>query len=177
MMDLIKQARDFARAAHAGQFRQGADREPYETHVAEVAGLVARFGGTIPVIAAGWLHDTVEDCAVTPDEIATQFGAAVAGLVAELTDDKTLPKAMRKALQVQHAPGKSPEAALLKICDKIANVRSVGDSPALGWGRDRELAYLDWASAVVIRLPSGANPARALFAQTVMASRAAVLGR
>ena len=78
------------------------------------------------MIAGALLHDTVEDCDVTPAELAARFGADVARVVAEVTDDKSLPKARRKELQVEHAAHISPQAKLVKLADKIANVRDVG---------------------------------------------------
>lgn len=176
-MDLIVQARDFACLAHAGQTRKGAAQEPYAVHLAEVAELVAGFGGPPEVVAAAWLHDTVEDCGVMPDDLDNRFGAAVTALVLEVTDNKALDKAERKRLQVVNAGKKSPGAALVKICDKLSNIRAVAESPALHWDRARQLAYLDWADAVVVGLPAGADPARALFAQTLAKSRLAVLAR
>ena len=102
-----RRAAAFARKAHAGQSRKGAAKEPYIAHVEEVADFVARHGGDDTAVAAAWLHDTVEDCAVAPAEIVRLFGVHVAGVVAELTDDKSLPKARRKELQVAGAPKKS----------------------------------------------------------------------
>ncbi len=176
-MDLISRARDFARAKHAGQFRKGAAREPYEAHLAEVADLVASFGGSPEVIAAAWLHDTVEDCEVAAADIVERFGAKVAGMVAEVTDDKTLDAAERKRMQVVNAKGKSPGAALVKICDKTSNIRAVSVSPALEWSVARQSAYLEWAAEVVAALPAGADPARARFAAELLAARQAVAGR
>lgn len=173
-MDLVTRARDFARDKHAGQFRKGAVREPYEAHLAEMAALVAGFGAAPEVVAAAWLHDTVEDCAVPGAEIARLFGAVVAGMVAEVTDDKDLDPATRKRMQVVHAPHKSPGAALIKICDKISNIRAVADSPAEDWTTDRQAAYLRWSAEVVAGLPAGADPARALFVAEVSRAAAAV---
>ena len=176
-MDLVSKARDFARAKHAGQFRGGAAREPYESHLAEVAALVAGFGGGAEMQAAAWLHDTVEDCGVLPDEIALLFGPEVAGYVAEVTDDKSQHKADRKLAQVAHAPSKSPGGALVKICDKMANVRAVGASPPLEWSVMRQREYLRWAAEVVGLLPAAADVARPAFAEVLARSQALVEAR
>lgn len=176
-MSLIDSARAFAETAHAGQTRKGAGAEPYTVHLAEVAALAARFGGSEAAICAAWLHDTVEDCGTAPATLTAAFGAEVAALVLEVTDDKSLPKARRKALQVEHAPHKSPEAALLKICDKLSNIRAVAETPPTHWEPARQGAYLDWAEAVVARLPAGHAAARAAFAAQLAASRAAVAAR
>lgn len=171
---LVARARLFAAEAHEGQFRKGAAQEPYITHLQEVADLVAGFGAPVEVVAAAWLHDTVEDCGISPETISARFGAEVAGLVAEVTDDKSLPKAERKAAQIRNAPGKSPGAALIKICDKISNVRAVANSPALHWDRARQYAYLDWAEAVTNGLPAGADPGRAAMSAALGKARAMV---
>ena len=173
--DSIAKAQRFAETSHHGQTRKGAGAEPYVVHLAEVAEFVARFGGTETAIIAAWLHDTVEDCAIRRDDIAAAFGEAVASVVMELTDDKSLPKAERKRLQIVNAPHKSPEAALVKLCDKMSNVRAVGMNPPLHWPLERKWAYVDWAVAVTDALPTTLSlNARAAFAATVQATREAL---
>jgi (p)ppGpp synthase/HD superfamily hydrolase len=171
----IEDARAFAGTAHAGQIRKGAAGEPYVVHLEEVAVLVAGAGGTTEAVMAAWLHDTVEDCDVALADLAARFGAGVAAIVAELTDDKTLPKAERKRMQVVHAPDKSATAALIKIADKLSNIRALAMSPPVDWTVERLLAYLDWAEEVVEALPDGADPLRAAFARQLAASRTAVV--
>jgi (p)ppGpp synthase/HD superfamily hydrolase len=171
-MTPIERAKAFAETAHAGQTRLGRNAEPYITHVAEVAARVAGFGGTEAQVVAAWLHDTVEDCGVTLETLSADFGPEAAALVAEMTDNKSLPKDERKRLQIENAAKASDAAALIKICDKLANVRSVGDAPPVEWPPSRRSAYLTWAMTVVERLPAGANPARAAFAQTLARSQA-----
>ncbi|MCU9847443.1 HD domain-containing protein [Defluviimonas sp. WL0024] len=172
MPDLIARAEAFARQAHAGQTRKGAASEPYVIHLEEVAGFVRRHGGDEIALAAAWLHDTVEDCdGVTARDIARVFGAAVAAVVAELTDDKALAKAERKRLQIVHAASKSPRAALVKLGDKTSNVRSVAASRPVGWSLDRCCAYVDWAEAVVAALPEAPEAAQVEFLAAVAAAR------
>ncbi len=173
-MDLVSKARDFGREKHAGQFRKGAAKEPYEAHLAEVAALVAGFGGAPEVVAAAWLHDTVEDCEVPAAEIADRFGPMVAQIVAEVTDDKDLDKAVRKRMQVFNAPKKSAGGALVKICDKISNIRAVADSPAEDWTLDRQREYLRWSAEVVQALPAAADVARPAFAAELERAKTAV---
>lgn len=177
MSDLAFRAEALARVRHEGQTRKGAGREPYIVHVEEVARLTAAWGGGVAEIAAAWLHDTVEDCPPTSvGEIEALFGAGVAGVVAELTDDKNLPKAERKRLQIAHAPWKSPAACLVKLADKTSNVTAIGLSPPEDWSAARRLAYLDWAEAVVAALPHGPGEARAAFAEAVAAARRRLAG-
>lgn len=174
---LIARAEAFARAAHQGRARKGAAREPYDTHLAEVADFVTRHGGDAVTIAATWLHDTVEDCApVTAADIAAVFGPLVAAVVAELTDDKSLPKPERKRLQQAHAPGRSSRAALVKLGDKTSNVRGVALSSPVHWDAARQAAYLDWAEAVAAALPPGHGAARAELAAALQQARAALAG-
>lgn len=173
MRNLVAEAEAFARARHAGQRRKGRAAEPYISHVAEVAELARAWGGGEIEIAAAWLHDTVEDCPPTSlDEIAARFGAEVAAVVAELTDDKSLPKARRKEQQIAGAPAKSARACLVKLADKSSNVGALASSPPEDWPAARRRAYLDWAEAVVAGLPHGPAPARAAFAARLARARA-----
>ena len=130
MLDLIERAERFARVCHAGQCRKGAAKEPYTIHLEEVSSLVEAWGGSEEAIAAAWLHDTIEDCPPTSyEDLVAEFGDQVAGFVAELTDDKSLPKPKRKELQIENATKKTPEAALVKLADKTSNVGAIANSP------------------------------------------------
>jgi len=154
MNDLISRAERFARVCHGGQFRKGKAKEPYVNHLEEVAKLTERWGGGENAIAAAWLHDTVEDCPPTSfADLASLFGDEIAGIVAELTDDKSQPKAERKRRQVENATKKSNDASLVKLADKTSNVGAIGKSPPADWSLERRLAYLNWANEVVERLP------------------------
>jgi (p)ppGpp synthase/HD superfamily hydrolase len=170
---LVTRAADFAARRHSGQVRKGAVREPYLNHLAEVATLVAETTGEpdARLVAAGWLHDTVEDTATDREELAKHFGEDIAALVAEVTDDKSLPKAERKRLQIETAAQKSPGARALKIADKISNIRSLMVSPPDNWECDRLVDYVDWAEKVVAGC-RGVNPRLdQLFDQTVAEAR------
>ena len=154
MNDLISRAERFARVCHEGQSRKGKAKEPYTIHLEEVASLTERWGGGENAIAAAWLHDTVEDCPpISSADLASLFGDEIAGIVAELTDDKSLPKAERKRKQVENAPHKSNDASLVKLADKTSNVGAIGKSAPAGWSLERRLAYISWADEVVERLP------------------------
>ena len=110
-------------------------------------------GGADPdVVVAALLHDVVEDAGITSDKISKEFGQRVADIVMEVTDDKSLPKDERKRLQVEHAPRKSRQAKLIKMADKISNLRTVATSPAADWSVERRLEYIEWAKAVVAGL-------------------------
>jgi len=148
---LIARALDFAARKHVDQRRKGEAEEPYINHVAEVASLLAEATGgeDAVLVAAGLLHDTIEDVGVTHAELAQAFGPEVADLVQEVTDDKSLPKQERKRLQVEHAPHKSGRARQLKIADKTSNLRAIRNSPPKDWDEERKREYFDWAKRVV----------------------------
>jgi (p)ppGpp synthase/HD superfamily hydrolase len=147
----ILAAARFAAEKHAGQKRKGVAREPYINHLIEVAELIADSSETLDtnLVIAGLLHDTIEDTDTTAQELEARFGGDVAGLVLEATDDKSLPKETRKALQVQNAPHKSPRAQTLKLADKISNLRSILASPPAEWSTERQRQYGEWARQVV----------------------------
>jgi len=148
---LITSALDFAARKHAGQRRKGVTAEPYLNHLAEVAQLLAEAtAGEDPIlVAGGLLHDSIEDTGTTHAELVAAFGVEVADLVREVTDDKALPKAERKRLQILHAPHKSSRAKLLKLADKTSNLRALLASPPVDWPLVRQQEYFDWAAAVV----------------------------
>ena len=153
MKDLIIRAEQFAQERHYGQFRKGAAKEPYIIHLEEVSSLVKNYGGSDEVIAAAWLHDTIEDCPPTnSQELERNFGKKVAGIVSELTDDKSLSKQERKLLQLENARYKSQEAALVKLADKTSNIGALIKSPPMGWSLPRRLDYISWATKVVSKL-------------------------
>jgi (p)ppGpp synthase/HD superfamily hydrolase len=147
----LTRAYHFAAVKHVGQQRKGKAGEPYVNHLTEVAELVARAtgGGDIDLLMAAVLHDVLEDTVVTQQELAKEFGARVAGIVAEVSDDKTLPKAERKRLQIAHAPHISPQAKTVKLADKIANLHALKKSPPADWDAARIADYVEWAKAVV----------------------------
>jgi (p)ppGpp synthase/HD superfamily hydrolase len=148
---LIARALDFAARKHVDQRRKGEAEEPYINHLAEVANLLAEATGgeDAVLVAAGLLHDTIEDVGVTHAELAQAFGPEVADLVREVTADKSLPKQERKRLQVEHAPHKSGRARQLKIADKTSNLRAIRNSPPKDWDEERKREYFDWARRVV----------------------------
>lgn len=141
----------FAADKHSSQRRKGAAGEPYINHLIEVAQLVsaAEPEADSELVIAALLHDTVEDTGVTTEELAERFGADVAHLVAELTDDKALPKQERKRLQIVNAPRKSVRAQTIKLADKISNLRAIRNSPPVDWSEQRKVEYFDWARKVV----------------------------
>lgn len=152
-MDLISRAEAFAREVHASQTRKGEAAEPYIIHLEDVAALLVSAAAPVETIAAGWLHDTIEDghehgYPVTLHDLAERFGWPVAAIVAEVSDDKAIPKALRKDLQIRHAPRASAAARMVKLADKISNLRAIIASPPAGWQHGRKVEYFGWAARV-----------------------------
>ena len=147
----VVHALDFAAQKHRDQRRKGVTSEPYINHLTEVAWLVAETteGKDVICVIGALLHDTVEDTETTQEELEREFGLEVANLVAELTDDKLLPKPERKRLQIENSPSKSWRAQLVKIADKTSNLRSIRRSPPADWSATRKREYFEWASKVV----------------------------
>jgi guanosine-3',5'-bis(diphosphate) 3'-pyrophosphohydrolase len=148
---LVSEAAEFAAHRHSGMQRKGRGNEPYINHLAEVANLltVATEGSDAELVAAGWLHDTVEDTETTREELAQKFSERVAVLVVEVTDDMTLPKDQRRQKQIVDAPHKSPGAKLIKIADKVSNIRArILPEPSQD-ERDDLADYVAWAEKVV----------------------------
>jgi GTP diphosphokinase / guanosine-3',5'-bis(diphosphate) 3'-diphosphatase len=141
---------DAAARWHIHQRRKGAAKEPYVNHLLEVATLVAEAtdGNDLDVVVAALLHDAIEDQEVPREIIANAFGEEVAKLVEEVTDDKSLPKDERKRLQIEEAPNKSDRAKILKLADKISNLRDIAASPPPDWSVKRRLEYVQWARRV-----------------------------
>ena len=137
----LLRATRFAADRHRSQRRKGQDALPYTNHPIEVADLLADVGGVSTLVAA-LLHDTVEDTETTPAEVKALFGA-------EATDDKGLPEAERKRLQIEHAPNLSPHAKEIKIADKISNILEITRNPPADWPLERKREYLEWADRVI----------------------------
>jgi (p)ppGpp synthase/HD superfamily hydrolase len=149
----------FTAEKHSGQRRKGAAAEPYINHLLEVAELVssALAEPDTNLVIAALLHDVIEDAGVTKEELVQAFGSDVADLVMEVTDDKSLPKAERKRLQIATAPKKSIRAQVIKLADKISNLRAIVASPPADWSVERQREYVEWAKQVVDGL-STPNP-------------------
>jgi guanosine-3',5'-bis(diphosphate) 3'-pyrophosphohydrolase len=150
-VDLLLKALEFSAEKHRGQRRKGVDASPYINHPINVASIIANIGCVkeLHVLVAAVLHDTIEDTLTRPEELIEAFGPEICSLVQEVTDDKSLPKAERKRLQVEHAPQLSPAAKLIKLADKISNILEVTYRPPADWSMERRREYLDWAERVI----------------------------
>lgn len=164
----LSQALCFAAEKHKFQMRKDL-RTPYINHPLQVLAVLIEEGQveSEDILLAAVLHDTLEDTETTPEELTHIFGESVCRLVQEVSDDKSLPKAERKALQISHAPNLSPEAKQIKLADKICNLRDLLSQSPQDWPLERKQAYFKWAEAVAVGL-RGVNPKlEALFEHTL----------
>lgn len=146
----------FAAAKHAGQRRKNAAKDLYITHPIRVSQIISDLGGqgdNLYLLQAGLLHDTVEDTDTTLWEIEREFGGRVSQIVAQHTDDKSLPKEEQKRRQVASAPNLTYEAKILVLSDKIANMEDLllgntGANIPVGWSVERVRGYVGWAMEV-----------------------------
>ena len=141
----------FAAEKHRTQRRKDAEASPYINHPIALANVLANEGGIEDpvVLCAAVLHDTLEDTETTAAELEALFGSEVTAIVLEVTDDKSLEKHVRKQRQIEHAPHASPRAKLVKLADKICNLRDILAAPPADWPLERKRAYFDWAARVV----------------------------
>jgi guanosine-3',5'-bis(diphosphate) 3'-pyrophosphohydrolase len=156
----ILKALAFAAERHRNQRRKDRQASPYINHPIALAEVLVNVGGVTDatVLSAALLHDAVEDTETTLEEIRAEFGARVAAIVDEVTDDKALGKLERKRLQIERSHALSREAKLVKLADKICNLRDLHASPPEGWSLERKREYFDWAGDVINGL-RGANAA------------------
>ncbi len=155
----LTKALAFAAERHRDQRRKDSVASPYINHpIALLQLLMVEAEVADPeVLIAALLHDTLEDTATSPDELAQRFGPEIRNLVLELTDDKSLPKAERKQRRIECAARLSPKARLVLLADKICNLRDLATSPPPDWDLERRRAYFDWAAAVVAPI-RGSHP-------------------
>lgn len=172
---LISEAAEVAARRHKSMLRKGRS-EPYVNHLAEVANFlaIATNGADAELVAAGWLHDTLEDTETTAEELSARFSDRVAALVTECTDDMSLPKAERRRRQVVDAPKKSADAKLIKIADKISNIGARIRSNPTDEERADLIEYTDWAVQVVAGCRGGNAYLDEMFDDVVERARASL---
>ena len=173
---LISEAAEVAARRHKSMVRKGRGREPYANHLAEVANLlaIATDGADAELVAAGWLHDTLEDTETTTQELSLRFSDRVASLVIECTDDMSLSKAERRRRQIVDAPKKAADAKLIKIADKISNIEARIRSNPTTEERADLIEYTDWAEQVVAGCRGGNPYLDAKFDDAVQRARASL---
>lgn len=170
-LSLLIKATAFAAEKHRNQRRKNPEASPYINHPIELAQTLSEAGvQDIAVLCAALLHDTIEDTQTTAAELQAEFGTEISAIVLEVTDDKSLPKAVRKQLQVEHAPHSSDAAKLVKLADKICNLRDILRSPPAGWPLERQQAYFDWSAQILSGL-RGSHPQLELQLQQLLERR------
>ncbi|XP_070545806.1 guanosine-3',5'-bis(diphosphate) 3'-pyrophosphohydrolase MESH1-like isoform X2 [Ptychodera flava] len=149
-LQALVECMDFAAIKHRDQRRKNPNKTPYINHPIGVARILSKEAGVsdLKILQAALLHDTVEDTDTTLEEIEEHFGKDVRQIVSEVTDDKSLPKMERKRLQIEHAPHISREAKLVKLADKLYNLRDLKEIAPEGWTPERIQDYFLWAAKV-----------------------------
>ena len=150
----------FAAEKHRHHRRKDRHLSPYINHLIEVLYLLW-FKAEVrdqDILLAGLLHDTIEDTETKAHELDKKFGEKVRSLVESVSDDKSLPKAERKRLQIEHAPHLPEGSKLIKLADKCANLSDLVYHPPADWSTIRRKEYLDWARQVIAGL-RGTNEA------------------
>jgi len=167
-LKLLLKALTFAAHKHKDQRRKDLNASPYINHPISLANILCNEGhvADVEVICGAFLHDTVEDTETTSDELEVEFGKVISEIVMEVTDDKTLPKDERKRLQIEHAAHASNKAKLVKLADKISNLRDVVDNPPPDWSLERRQAYFDWAKQVIEQVRGVHHGLERLFDET-----------
>lgn len=162
---LLFRALSFAAEKHQNQRRKGQTAPPYLNHPIGVARVLSEDADitNTDILCAALLHDTVEDTDTSPEELHAQFGPAITGMVMDVTDDKQLPKAKRKQKQIEHAAELSHGAKLIKLADKICNVRDMAADPPVSWSLQRRQEYFDWALKVIDQIRGTHLDLEALF--------------
>ena len=173
---LVSKAAEFAAHRHSGKARKARPQEPYVNHLAEVANILAEVthGADPDLVAAGWLHDTLEDELATTAELKAEFGDRVSALVHEVTDDVSRPQGQRRQQQIADAPLKSPGAKLIKIADKISNISARIYTDPSNDQRNDLVAYTMWAKDVVAGCRGINSSLDAKFDEIVRAARIAL---
>jgi len=158
-LKLLLKALQFSALKHRNQRRLDVDASPYINHPISLASILCNEAHVtdVEVICGALLHDTVEDTETTPEELEQEFGVVIKNIVMDVTDDKSLRKHERKQAQIDHAAHISDKAKLVKLADKISNLRDVSVNPPPDWSLQRRQEYFDWAKRVIDQL-RGVSP-------------------
>ncbi len=151
MSTILGEVQAFAANKYRKQRRRDVEASPYINHPIALANVLANEGGIADknVLCAAILHDTIEGTETTEEELRLAFGDKITSIVLEVTDDKSLAKDERKQQQIDHAPHVSIEAKMVKLADKICNLRDILSSPPANWALKRKQDYFKWARDVV----------------------------
>lgn len=167
-LKLLVKALTFAANKHRNQRRKNIDAFPYINHPISLVNILCNEVQItdINVICSALLHDTVEDTETTAEELTLEFGQVISDIVMEVTDDQAIVvRQKRKQLQIEHAPHISDSAKLLKLADKISNLRDLTKDPPATWSLERRREYFDWAKQVIDQLRGTHSGLEELFDQ------------
>ena len=167
-LKLLIKALTFAADRHRNQRRKNVDAFPYINHPISLVNILCNevHITDINLICSALLHDTVEDTETTAEELRTEFGPVISNIVMEVTDDKSIAaRQERKQLQIEHASHISDQAKLLKLADKISNLRDLSIDPPATWSLQRQRDYFDWAKQVIDQLRGTHSKLEKLFDQ------------
>ena len=145
----------FGAQKHRAQARSNPKKTPYIIHPIEVADFVMRIGKVYDkeVLVAALLHDIMDDTGTTYEEISGLYGKKVSQYVEEMTVKKELPLKQQKKYQIIQALHQTPSVAIIKLSDKLSNLRTLAKNPPSSWTRDRIDQYFQWAQSVIENLP------------------------
>lgn len=146
---------EFAAKKHQEQIRKDKSKTSFLIHPLSVAYHLLMVGRVRDpdIIAASFLHDTLEDTSTKFEEIFHEFGPRIANFVLEVTDDQNLTKSETKKLQILTASKKSAGAAQIKLADKWDNLSDLLSEPPPNWPKKRIKTYFDWSNEVIKALP------------------------
>lgn len=167
-LKILFRALSFAAHKHKDQRRRDVDASPYINHPISLAAILCTEAhvADVETLCGALLHDTVEDTETTAEELEQIFGESICAIVMEVTDDKSLTKAERKKAQIEHAAHISEKSKLVKLADKISNLRDVLNNPPPDWSLERRQQYFDWAKRVIDQIRGTHTALEALFDET-----------
>ena len=157
-LKLVLKALEFSARKHKNQRRKDVEASPYINHPISLANILCNEAHVtdVNVICGALLHDTIEDTETVAEELEAEFGTEIKNIVMDVTDDTSLHRHERKQAQIDHAPHISQQAQLIKLADKISNLRDMSINPPPTWSLERRQQYFDWAKKVIDQL-RGAN--------------------
>ena len=167
-LKLLIKALTFAANKHRNQRRKNVDAFPYINHPISLVNILCNevHITDINVICSALLHDTVEDTETTEEELTEHFGQEISSIVMEVTDDQSITvRQKRKQLQIDNANHISEPAKILKLADKISNLRDLAVDPPPNWSLERRREYFDWSKLVIDQLRGAHAELEMLFDQ------------
>jgi GTP diphosphokinase / guanosine-3',5'-bis(diphosphate) 3'-diphosphatase len=163
--NLVIRAAYFAGEKHRLQRRSDVEQTPYINHPLELAHILTEEGGIncLDTICASLLHDTLEDTVTSSDELKKHFGEIITSIVMEVSNDMTLTSQQRRVYELEKVASLSQKAKLVKIVDKLANIRDVSTMPPMGWTREKKQNYFDFALEIVNKIGSASPRLHEIF--------------